>query len=307
MVPFYTFYSMFGFQRVGDLIWQAADARSRGFLLGATAGRTTLLGEGLQHQDGHSLVLASTVPAVQAYDPAYAYEVATIVKHGLERMYGGSHPDPDVFYYLTLYNENYPMPGKPMTAQPDGASLEDAIVRGLYRWADAPEGKANYATVLFSGSAQGAARAAADELAEHYGVGVDLWSATSYKLLREDALAVERWNRMHPGQEARTPLVQTLLGVTPGPIVAVTDCMKAVPDQVARFVPGRTFIPLGTDGMGRSDTREVLRAHFEIDMPNVVVAVLSGLLNDGKIGADVVADAIRRYDLDPDRVDPYVI
>jgi pyruvate dehydrogenase E1 component len=298
---------MFGFQRVGDLIWQAADARSRGFLLGATAGRTTLLGEGLQHQDGHSLVLASTVPAVQAYDPAYAYEVATIVKHGLERMYGGSHPEPDVFYYLTLYNENYPMPGKPTTAQPDGASLEDAIVRGLYRWGDAPAGKANYATVLFSGSAQGAARAAADELAERYDIGVDLWSATSYKLLREDALAVERWNRLHPGQEPRVPLVQTLLGVTPGPIVAVTDFMKAVPDQVARFVPGRTFIPLGTDGMGRSDTREVLRAHFEIDMPNVVVAVLSGLLADGKVGPEVVADAIKRYELDPDRVDPYVI
>ena len=308
MVPFYTFYSMFGFQRVGDLIWQAADARSRGFLLGATAGRTTLLGEGLQHQDGHSLVLASTVPPVQAYDPAYAYEVATIVKHGIERMYGGTHPDPDVFYYLTLYNENYTMPAKPGTAQPDGATVDDGIIRGLYRWQDAPAGKANYATVLFSGSAQGAARDAAAFLAEHYDIGVDLWSATSYKLLREDALAAERWNRLHPSSpEPRVPLVATLLGAAPGPIVAVTDFMKSVPDQVARFLPGRTFIPLGTDGMGRSDTREVLRAFFEIDMPNVVLSVLSGLAAEGKIGTEVVADAITRFELDPERADPYII
>jgi pyruvate dehydrogenase E1 component len=307
MVPFYTFYSMFGFQRVGDMIWQAADARSRGFLLGATAGRTTLLGEGLQHQDGHSLVLASTVPAVQAYDAAYAYEVATIVRHGLHRMYGGEHPEPDVFYYLTLYNENYTMPARPETVQPDGASIEEGIVRGLYRWQDAPAGKANYATLLFSGSAQGAARAAAEELAERYDIGIDLWSATSYKLLREDALAAERWNRLHPTGSDRVPLVASLLGAAPGPIVAVTDFMKSVPDQIARFLPGRTFIPLGTDGMGRSDTREVLRAHFEIDMPNVVVSVLSGLVADGILGPEVVADAIAHYGLDPDRVDPYIV
>src|SRR4029078_10251591 len=225
VVPFYTFYSMFGFQRVGDLIWQAADARTRGFMLGATAGRTTLLGEGLQHQDGHSLVLASTVPPCQAYDPAFAYEMATIVRHGIQRMYG-PNPD-DVFYYLTLYNENYPMPAMP-------ERVEQGIVDGLYRWTEAPSGRSKHATLLFSGAAQGAARKAAEELAEHYDVGVELWSATSYTALRDEALATERVNRLHPGQEQKVHLVRRLLGDAPGPIVAVTDFMKIVPEQVAR-------------------------------------------------------------------------
>ena len=209
-IPFYTFYSMFGFQRVGDLIWQAADARARGFLMGATAGRTTLLGEGLQHQDGHSLVLASTVPPVQAYDPAFAYEVGAIVQAGIHRMYSPDSTDPDVFYYITLYNENYPMP-----AMPEG--LDPAhIVRGLYRWQAAPEGTERRATVLFSGSASGAARAAAQELLEQHGIGVELWSATSYKALRDDALAVERWNRLHPDQTPRTPVVADAARRRPG-------------------------------------------------------------------------------------------
>ena len=306
VMPFYTFYSMFGFQRVGDLIWQAADSRARGFLLGATAGRTTLMGEGLQHQDGHSLVLASTVPACQSYDPAYAYEVAAIVKHGLHRMYGGEagpngENDPDVFYYLTLYNENYPMPARP-------AGVSDAdIVSGLYRWQAAPANVKHRATILFSGSAQGAAQAAVVELAEKFDVGAELWSATSYKVLRENALAVERDNRMHPSRPANTARVTDLLARSEGPITAVTDFMKIVPEQIARFVPGRVFVPLGTDGMGRSDTREALRAHFEVDMPSVVVAVLSGLHRSGAIAASVVEDAIARYGLDPDRVDPYVV
>ncbi|MEO5898996.1 MAG: pyruvate dehydrogenase (acetyl-transferring), homodimeric type, partial [Ilumatobacteraceae bacterium] len=261
MVPFYTFYSMFGFQRVGDLIWQAADARARGFLLGATAGRTTLLGEGLQHQDGHSLVLASTVPACQAFDPSFAYEVAAIVQAGLQRMWGDTSPaaDRDVFYYITLYNENIVMP-----AMPEGLDPAD-IVRGLYRWAPAPDGPPLRATLLFSGSLQGAAREAAEVLASEYGVAAELWSATSYKSLREEALSTERWNRLHPSQPARTTLVSELLGDGAGPIVAVTDFMKIVPEQVARFIPNRLFVPLGTDGMGRSDTREALRAHFEVD------------------------------------------
>jgi pyruvate dehydrogenase E1 component len=305
-MPFYTFYSMFGFQRVGDLIWQAADSRARGFLLGATAGRTTLMGEGLQHQDGHSLVLASTVPACQSYDPAYAYEVAAIVKHGLHRMYGGElgpngENDPDVFYYLTLYNENYPMPARP-------AGVSDAdIVSGLYRWQAAPANVKHRATILFSGSAQGAAQTAVVELAEKFDVGAELWSATSYKVLRENALAVERDNRMHPSRPAHTARVTELLARSEGPITAVTDFMKIVPEQIARFVPGRVFVPLGTDGMGRSDTREALRAHFEVDMPSVVVAVLSGLHQSGAIAASVVEDAIARYGLDPDRVDPYIV
>jgi len=305
-MPFYTFYSMFGFQRVGDLIWQAADSRARGFMLGATAGRTTLMGEGLQHQDGHSLVLASTVPACQSYDPAYAYEVAAIVRHGLHRMYGGElgpngENDPDVFYYLTLYNENYPMPARP-------AGVTDAdIVSGLYRWQVAPSNTTHRATILFSGSAQGAAHAAVRELAEKFDVGAELWSATSYKVLRENALSVERDNRLHPARPADTPRVTDLLARSEGPITAVTDFMKIVPEQIALFVPDRVFVPLGTDGMGRCDTREALRAHFEVDMPSVVVAVLSGLLRSGAIAASVVEDAIARYGLDPGRVDPYIV
>ncbi|MBI2711018.1 MAG: pyruvate dehydrogenase (acetyl-transferring), homodimeric type [Actinobacteria bacterium] len=295
MVPFFTFYSMFGFQRVGDLIWQASDARTRGFLLGATAGRTTLLGEGLQHQDGHSQLLASTNPVCRAYDPAFAYELAVIVRDGLQRMYG---PDAeDCFYYLTIYNENYVMP--PM---PDG--VEQGIVDGLYRWVDAPEGDHRArASVLFSGPMQGPARAARDELAEHFGVGVELWSATSYKALREEALAVERWNRLHPTAAPRTPLVTELLSSAHGPVVAVTDFMKAVPDQVARWVPA-PFVSLGTDGFGRSDTREALRRFFEVDAGHLVVAVLAGLAQQGDVKPEVVEDAIRRYDVDPDLGDP---
>ena len=304
MVPFYTFYSMFGFQRVGDLIWQAADARTRGFLLGATAGRTTLMGEGLQHQDGHSLVHASTVPPCQAYDPAFAYEVAAIVQEGLQRMYGGGSQDPDVFYYITLYNESYPMPVMP---EGDPAAVRAAIMRGLYRWAPAPEGPSKHATLLFSGSAQGAARQAAGELAEHFDVGVELWSATSYKRLRENALEVERWNRLHPSQAPRTADVAQLLADSPGPIVAVTDFMKIVPEQVARFMPGRTFVPLGTDGMGRSDTRESLRNFFEIDLGHVVVGVLSALHATGEVDADQVAAAISRYGIDSETLDPYLV
>jgi len=297
VVPFYTFYSMFGFQRVGDLIWQAADIRARGFLMGATAGRTTLMGEGLQHQDGHSLVMASTIPFCQAYDPAFSYELAVIIQDGLRRMYG---PEPeDIFYYLTIYNENYVMP-----AMPDRPGIEQEIVRGLYWWAAAPEAASKKATVLFSGSAQGAARQAAADLAEYYDVGVELWSATSYKRLHEEATEIERWNRLHPGQPTKTPLVGTLLQEAPGPIVAVSDFVRAVPEAISRFLPGRSFTTLGTDGMGRSDTREALRRHFEVDAGHVVVAVLAALAADGEVKPEVVADAIARYGIDPDAVSP---
>jgi len=295
MVPFYTFYSMFGFQRVGDLIWSAADIRARGFLLGATAGRTTLLGEGLQHQDGHSLVLASTVPVCQAYDAAFAYEMAAIVKDGLHRMYEANE---DIFYYLTLYNEGYDQPAKP-------AGSDAGILQGLYRWAEAPEGMPHKAAILFSGPAQIAARQAQLVLAEHYGVGAELYSATSYKRLREQGLEIERWNRLHPDRAPIAPYVtQTLAGVG-GPVVAVSDYMKAVPDQVARFVP-HPFSSLGTDGFGRSDTREALRRFFEVDAGHVVVSVLSALARQGAIDVSVVADALRRYDIDPDLADPRV-
>jgi pyruvate dehydrogenase E1 component len=294
MAPFFTFYSMFGFQRVGDLVWLAGDARARGFLLGATAGRTTLLGEGLQHQDGHSLLLASTVPVCRAYDPAFAYETATIVEHGLQRMYGPAAED--VFYYLTLYNENYPMPAKP-------AGVDEGIIAGLYRWAAAPAGTAPGGAVLFSGPAHRAARQAQADLAAHYGIGVELWSATSYKALREDALEVERWNRLHPTEAPRLPYVTRSLREVSGPVVAVTDFMKMVPDQVARWVPG-PFVPLGTDGYGRSDTREALRRFFEVDAGHVVVAVLAALVDAGKASPAVVADALTRYQIDPELADP---
>ena len=296
MVPFYTFYSMFGFQRVGDLIWQAADARTRGFLLGATAGRTTLHGEGLQHCDGHSLVLASTVPACRAYDPAFAYEVATIVREGIKEMYGPIQSD--VFFYLTLYNENYVMPSIPNTV-----TISNDILRGLYLFEPAPSAK-HHATILFSGSAHTAARTAAVELLERYEVGCELWSATSYKTLREEALEVERWNRLHPTQTPRQPLVTQLLDSGNGPIVAVSDFMRIVPEQVARFLPSRSFTPLGTDGMGRSDTRAALRRHFEIDAPHIVVAVLHNLAKAGSIGSEIVADAIARHGLDPEMAFP---
>jgi pyruvate dehydrogenase E1 component len=300
MVPFYIFYSMFGFQRVGDLIWQAADIRARGFLLGATAGRTTLLGEGLQHQDGHSLVLASTVPPCQAYDPAFAYEMAVIIREGIRRMYGEA-PE-DIFYYLTLYNENYPMPALPPDADTNG--ITEGILQGLYRWQAAPAGPSKRATLLFSGSAQGAARDAVIELAERYDVAVELWSATSYKSLREEALGVERWNRLHPTEAPRVPLVARLLADAAGPVVAVSDFMKIVPEQVARFLPGHHFVPLGTDGFGRSDTREALRRHFEIDMPHVVVGVLSALAAQGEVKAETVAEAIAHYGLDAEAMNP---
>ena len=272
MVPFYTFYSMFGFQRVADLIWAAADARARGFLLGATAGRTTLQGEGLQHQDGHSLLLASSVPTCEAYDPAFAYELAILIRDGLHRMYGEGE---DIFYYLTLYNENYAMP-----PAPDGVA--EGVIEGLYRWREAPAEPATRATLLFSGAAWVCAEEAARELAERWGVALELWSATSYKRLREEALSVERWNRLHPGEAPRTPRVTQLLDDAAGPVVAVTDFMKAIPDQIARWVPG-PFLPLGTDGFGRSDARPALRRHFEIDAGHIVVAVLSQLAAAGAI------------------------
>jgi pyruvate dehydrogenase E1 component len=300
MIPFYIFYSMFGFQRIGDLAWAFADARGRGFLLGATAGRTTLNGEGLQHQDGHSLLLASTYPNLSVYDPAFAYEVATIVEHGIECMYGEScsyseHGE-DRFYYLTLYNENIVMP-----AMPDGST--EGIVRGLYKFADAPKGKKRRATILFSGSAAKAALEAQGLLAEHHDVAAELWSATSYKALREDALDAERWNRLHPGEAEQVPYVTSSLTDADGPFVAVTDFVKAVPDQVARWIPG-PFSTLGTDGFGRSGTRDDLRRFFEVDAGNVVVATLDALAGTGDAKDEEVADAIARYGIDTEARNP---
>ena len=299
MVPIYTFYSMFGFQRVGDLLWSAADSRARGFLLGATAGRTTLEGEGLQHQDGHSLLLASTIPSCEAYDPAFAYELATILKCGLARMYPdtGSQDGDDVYYYVTVYNENYEQP-----PQADHVS-DDDIMSGMYRFDTRPAGTEHSATILFSGPSHSAASWARDELASKYGVGAELWSVTSYKKLREQALAAERWNRLNPG-DAHTVEVTEKLDSSEGPIVAVSDYMTIVPDQISRWAP-RRFVPLGTDGFGRSDTRDVLRAFFEIDGPNVVIAVLSSLAKEGLVSPDVVTQAIADYGIDNERDNPF--
>jgi pyruvate dehydrogenase E1 component len=239
-------------------------------------------------------VLASTVPTCRAYDPAFAYELAVIIREGIERMYG---PDAeDVFYYITLYNETYSMP-----AMPDG--VEDGIVRGLYRYLPAAEERKHRAQILASGSAMRAALEAQQTLLDQHDVAADVWSATSYKLLREDALTVERWNRLHPTEAPRVSYVTECLAGTDGPIIAVTDFMKAVPDQVGRFVP-QPFVPLGTDGFGFSDTRPALRRHFEVDAPHVVIATLAALAQTGDVKGEAVAEAIRVYDLDPERLDP---
>jgi pyruvate dehydrogenase E1 component len=296
-IPFFIFYSMFGFQRVGDLIWAAADQRARGFLLGATSGRTTLNGEGLQHEDGHSLVLASVVPNLLAYDPAYAYEIAVIIEDGMRRMFQERE---DIFYYITLTNENYPMP--PMPSQ----NCREGILKGLYKFSSAPEGPDGRPRVhiLGSGSLHREALRAQQILAERFGVAAEVWSATSYKELRRDALEVERWNRLHPDQEPRKPYIVSLFEGDDRPIIAVTDYMKLVPDQIARWLPGR-FYPLGTDGFGRSDTREALRRFFEVDAESVVVATLSELANRGEVDATTVRRAIEELGIDPEK--PYAL
>ncbi|HEY4632303.1 MAG TPA: pyruvate dehydrogenase (acetyl-transferring), homodimeric type, partial [Candidatus Limnocylindrales bacterium] len=298
MIPFYIFYSMFGFQRTGDQMWAFGDARGRGFLMGATAGRTTLTGEGLQHDDGHTHILASTVPNVQGYDPAFAYELAAIVRDGIERMYAKGE---DIYYYISLYNENYPQPAKP-----DGA--DDGILRGIYRFSEAPSlgRQAHPARLIGSGSILNQAIAARDLLAERFGVAAEIYSVPSFPLLRRDALAAERWNRLHPeAKQPRVPYVSQVLPVDGGPIIAATDWMKALPDMVARWLPA-DYMALGTDGFGRSDTRENLRALFEVDGAHIAAATLAALARCGAIAPSKAAKAIRELDIDPDKLDPAV-
>ena len=292
MIPFFCYYSMFGFQRVGDLIWAFADARGRGFMMGGTAGRTTLAGEGLQHQDGHSHVLAGTVPTCRSYDPAYAYEIAVIIQDGIRRMYQEME---DCFYYLTMYNENYAQP--PM---PEG--IEQGILRGIYRFKTAENGKA--ALQLFgSGPILNEALRAQDMLAEKYGIPADVWSVTSYNELRRDALEVERWNRLHPDQPPRRPYVLEALDGAEGPIVAASDYMKTYADQLATWLPGR-LDALGTDGFGRSDNREYLRRHFEVNAESIAAAALSRLARENKFDPARAKAAIAELGLDPERPDP---
>ncbi len=295
MIPFYMFYSMFGFQRTGDQVWAFGDQRGRGFMIGATAGRTTLAGEGLQHDDGHTQVLASTVPVVRAYDPAFAYELAAVVRDGIERMYTDGE---DVFYYVTVYNENYAQP-----AMPEGVG--EGIVRGLYRFAEAPEiPKAKGRVRLVgSGSIMQQVLAARDLLAEQLGIAAEVYSATSFQQLRHDALQAERWNRLNPEKPPRVPYVAQVLGPDGGPVIVATDWMKTLPDLVAPWAP-QPYIVLGTDGYGRSDTREALRAHFEIDPPNIAAAALAGLVRAGGFDPKAAAKAIRKLGLDPEAPDP---
>ncbi|MCI0339237.1 MAG: pyruvate dehydrogenase (acetyl-transferring), homodimeric type [Acidobacteria bacterium] len=293
MIPFYTFYSMFGFQRIGDFIWAFADSRGKGFLCGATAGRTTLLGEGLQHQDGHSIVLASTVPTCATYDPAYAYELAVIIQDGMRRMY---HENEDRFYYITMYNENYAQP--PM---PEG--VQEGIIRGIYK-VKAADGKAK-AHLFGSGPMLKEALRAQQILAEQYKVNADVWSVTSYNELRRDALRVERWNRLHPHETEQMPYIRQVMEATEGPIVASTDYMKIVPDQLAPWLGGR-LVSLGTDGFGRSDNREHLRRHFEINAESIVAATLSRLARDGKFNAKKAALAMIDLGLNTEAIDPAV-
>ncbi|NKB87815.1 MAG: pyruvate dehydrogenase (acetyl-transferring), homodimeric type [Acidobacteria bacterium] len=293
MLPFYIYYSMFGLQRIGDMAWAAADMQARGFLLGATSGRTTLAGEGLQHQDGHSHLLASTIPNCRAYDPTYAYELAVIIQDGLDAML---RRDEGVFYYLTVMNENYAHP-----AMPEGAA--EGILRGMH-----PLRSDRKAAIqlMGSGAILREVEAAADILAEDYDIAADVWSATSFTELRREAMAVRRWNRLHPTRKAKVPWVAQQFEGRQGPIVAATDYMEAVPEQIRPFLD-RRFAVLGTDGFGRSDTRAQLRSFFEVDRRHIAVAALHALAEEGVVKAKVVSDAIKRYGIDPDLPDPTTV
>jgi len=298
MIPFYLFYSMFGFQRIGDFIWAGGDMQARGFLIGGTAGRTTLAGEGLQHQDGHSQLVATTVPNCHAYDPCYAYELAVIVQDGMRRMCAEQE---NIFYYITCMNENYVHP--PM---PEGAA--DGILKGMYLLDGGGKGKKGRPRVqlMGSGTILREVQAAAKILDEHFKVDADVWSVTSFSELRREALAVERWNELHPLEKPRTSYVAQSFNGRKGPFIAATDYMKTVPDQIRQWVPGR-YVTLGTDGYGRSDGRKALREFFEVDKHSIVVAALKALADEGAVKHEVVEGAIREFGIDPDKRDPVTL
>jgi pyruvate dehydrogenase E1 component len=298
MIPFYIFYSMFGFQRIGDLAWAAGDLRARGFLLGGTAGRTTLNGEGLQHEDGHSHILASTIPNCVTYDPTFAYEVAVIIQDGMRRMY---QEQEDVFYYITVMNENYTHPAMP-------AGAEKGILKGMYLLSEG-KAKKNQAKVqlLGSGTILREVIAGAELLEKDFGIAADIWSVTSFNELRRDGLDVQRWNLLHPEADPRLSHIETCLNDRSGPIIAATDYMKIFADQVRAFLPRRNFTALGTDGFGRSDTRRKLRQFFEVDRRYVAVAALKALADEEKLPQKTVADAIVKYGIDPDKPNPATV
>jgi pyruvate dehydrogenase E1 component len=295
MVPFYIYYSMFGFQRIGDFIWAGGDSQSRGFLIGGTAGRTTLAGEGLQHQDGHSLLNSSTVPNCVSYDPTYAYELAVIIQDGLRRMIGEQE---NVFFYITCMNENYVHPPMP-------AGIEDGILKGMYLLQVGGQGKIR-AQLMGSGTILREVIGAAKLLEQDFGIPSDIWSVTSFNELRRDALSVERWNQLHPEAEPHKCYVETCLEGRGGPFIAATDYMKIVPDQIQRWIPGR-FISLGTDGFGRSDGRAALRQHFEVDERYIAITALKALADDSALDQKTVSQAIEKYGIDPDRKDPVTL
>ena len=294
MLPFYIFYSMFGFQRIGDLAWAAGDSQARGFLIGGTAGRTTLNGEGLQHEDGHSHILASTIPNCRTYDPAYAYELAVIIREGMRQM---TEEQQNVFYYITVMNENYVQP-----AMPEG--IEDGIIKGMYLLEEGQHVGAHHVQLLGSGTILREVREAAKILREDYNVGADVWSVTSFNELRRDGLAVERHNRLHPEQKPQQSYVEYCLSGRKGPVVASTDYMKLFADQIRQWVPVKEYKVLGTDGFGRSDSRKKLRHHFEVDRHWVVLAALEALADRGDIEPKVVAEAIARFGIDPYKRNP---
>ena len=290
-IPFYMYYSMFGFQRIGDMVWAFADSRGKGFLMGGTAGRTTMLGEGLQHQDGHSHILASTVPTCVTYDPAFVYELAVVIQDGIRRMYEKGE---DLFYYITMYNEDYAMP-----AMPEGSA--EGILRGIYKLK--PAASEAVAQLFGSGPILNEVLRAQEILATKYGVHADVWSVPSYTELRRDALAVERWNRLHPAEKERVPYVLSALGDAKGPIIAASDYMKALPDVLSPWLPSR-LVTLGTDGFGRSDNREHLRRHFEVNAEAIVGATLSKLAREGKFKPKAAQKALAELGLNVDAADP---
>ncbi len=295
MVPFYVYYSMFGFQRIGDLAWAAGDMQARGFLLGGTAGRTTLNGEGLQHEDGHSHILAGTIPNCISYDPTFAHEVAVIMHHGLVRMV---EKQENVYYYITLLNENYPMPGLK-------AGTEEQIIKGMYLLQEGTLAKGPRVQLLGSGTILRESIAAQELLAKEWGVAADVWSCPSFNELGRDGQDTDRWNLLHPTEKPRASFVEQQLGKSEGPVIASTDYMKAYAEQIRNFVPkGRSYRVLGTDGYGRSDFRSRLREHFEINRHYIVVAALKALSDDGKVPAAKVAEAIKKYGIDADKVNP---
>ncbi|MCW8443568.1 pyruvate dehydrogenase (acetyl-transferring), homodimeric type [Fluoribacter gormanii] len=293
MIPFYIYYSMFGFQRIGDLAWAAGDMQARGFLLGGTAGRTTLAGEGLQHQDGHSHLYASTIPNCVSYDPTYAYELAVIIQNGLYRMY---EKQENVFYYITVMNENYIQPDMPK-------GVEEGIIKGMYVLEETKKKSKQHVQLMGSGTILREVIKAAQMLKDDYGVTADIWSVTSFNELRRDGLAVERYNAMHPKEKEQKSYVTTQLEGRPGPVIAATDYLRIYADQIRPFVPNH-YVTLGTDGYGRSDTRERLRHFFEVDAKFIVLAALNALVAEGSIDKSTVVDAIKRYNINPDKLNP---